>query len=232
MSEAAHMFRPLSAEETAAVEVAGRVVEVKPRPIVPVPEDAPAMQYRHPKRGAPSKVWPYHNAGGQVVGLVLRWDFTGADDKPDKAILPVCYCDLGDGRRAWRSVGMSAPRSLLRLPDILARPDARVLVVEGEKAADAAAALFPDLVATTPPHGALSPHKADWTLLHGRHVVVWPDNDEAGAKYAEAVARLCMDSGVASMAVVAVPANFPAKWDVADATPGSSCREARTCERA
>ncbi len=48
---------------------------------------------------------------------------------------------------------------------------------------------------------------------------MWADNDEAGAKYAEAVARLCADSGAASVAAVDVPPDFPAKWDVADATP-------------
>ena len=40
-----------------------------------------------------------------------------------------------------------------------------VLVCEGEKAADAAAALFPELTATTPMHGAKSPAKADWSPL-------------------------------------------------------------------
>ncbi len=114
MTDAAQMYQPLSAEEVAADEVAGRAVEVKPRPIVPVPEDAPRMQYRHREHGEPSRAWPYHDAGGQVVGYVLRWDFTGKGGKPDKEIRPVCYCDLGDGRRAWRSVGMPVPRQARR----------------------------------------------------------------------------------------------------------------------
>ena len=207
MTETA-MFQPLSPEETVAAEaVTERAAQdqTKPVPIVPVPEDAPPMQYRHPEHGAPSKVWPYHDSDGRLVGYVLRWDFTNSDGEPDKDIRPVCYCDIGGGRRAWRPVGMPLPRPLLRLPDVLARRDARVLVCEGEKAADAAAKLFeglyltektsvknsvtdstsgmvPDLVATTPPHGALSPHKADWTPLKDRHVVVWPDNDEAGGR--------------------------------------------------
>jgi uncharacterized protein (DUF927 family) len=105
------------------------------------------------------------------------------------------------------------------LPQILARSDAQLLLVEGEKVADATAKLFPELVATTPPHGAQSPHKADWTPLEGRQVIVWPDNDEAGAKYAEDVARLCVDFGAASVAVVAVPSDFPPKWDLAEPRP-------------
>ncbi len=150
MTETAQMFEPLSSEEAAAAaDVGAGTDKVKPRPIVPVPEDAPPMQYRHPKRGAPSKAWAYLDAGGQVVGHVLRWDFTGRDGQPDKGILPVCYCDLGDGRRAWRAVGMPAMRPLYRLPDVIGRPDARVLVVEGEKAVDAAAKLFEGPYQTT-----------------------------------------------------------------------------------
>ncbi len=111
------MFQPLLAEEVTAVEVSTGTDKVKPRPIVPVPADAPPMDYQHPRRGAPSKAWAYHDAGGQAVGYVLRWDFTGNDGKPDKDILPVCYCDFGDNRRAWRAVGMVTPRPLYRLPD-------------------------------------------------------------------------------------------------------------------
>ena len=216
MTDAAQMSQPLSAEEVAVVEVSTGTDKVKPRPIVPIPADAPPMDHRHWEHGEPSKAWAYHDAGGHVVGYVCRWDFTGKDGKPGKDIRAVCYCDLGDGRRAWRSVGMPTPRPLYRLPDILARPDARVLVCEGEKAADAAAKLFEglydnttntsvatyntvtetsimatDLVATTTAGGTNAPHLTDFMPLKGRHVVVWPDNDEAGAKYAAAVTRRC-----------------------------------------
>ncbi len=53
------MFQPLSAEEVTPVEVSTGTDKVKPRPIVPVPADAPPLDYRHPKRGAPSKAWAY-----------------------------------------------------------------------------------------------------------------------------------------------------------------------------
>ena len=51
MTDAARMFWPLSAEEVAADEARGRAARAqddKPKPIVPVPDDAPPMQYRHP----------------------------------------------------------------------------------------------------------------------------------------------------------------------------------------
>ena len=126
---------------------------------------------------------------------------------------------MGDGRQAWRAVGFPTPRPLYRLPDILAKPDASVLVTEGEKAADAAGALFANMVATTPPHGAKSPSKADWGPLKGRTVGVWPDADSSGADYAQDVVRLASAAGAASVAIVEVPADFPKRWDLANPLP-------------
>ena len=150
MTYAAQMFQPLAAEEgAAAAEVGAGADKVKQRPIVPVPEDAPDMNYWHRKHGKPSASWPYHDGQGQIVGYVCRWDFTDGEGRRQKEIRPVCYCDIGNSRRAWRSVGMPAPRPLYRLPDVLARSSSRVLVLEGEKAADAAAKLFEGPFQTT-----------------------------------------------------------------------------------
>ena len=65
-----------------------------------------------------------------------------------------------------------------------------MIVVEGEKSADAAAQLLPYHVCLTRPNGSLAAAKANWKPLGGRNVVVWPDADEAGAKYADAVKKL------------------------------------------
>ena len=53
MTDAAQMFEPLAAEEVAAAD-RGHEQKPKPVPIVPVPADAPPMQYRQPTRGAPA----------------------------------------------------------------------------------------------------------------------------------------------------------------------------------
>ena len=188
-------------------------------PVVPVPPDAPAMHFRHPVHGEPSEIWPYRNSDGDLIGYFCRWDFRKPDGTHDKTFLPVCFCDLGDGSRAWRSSGFPEPRPLYWLPEILERPDASVLVTEGEKASDAAAPMFADMVTTTPPHGAMSPGKADWSPMRGRKVVIWPDHDEPGRKFAEAVAALAYEAGAISVHIVDVPENFPAKWDLADLLP-------------
>lgn len=173
------MFAPLSPEEASLTGRAMLKAGSK-TPIVPVPDDAPPFEFKHPKFGEPSRSWPYHDADGWLVGCICRWDFLDDEGKPAKEVLPVTYCDLGNGKRGWRSKGMPAPRPLFGLPDILARVDATVLIAEGEKSRDAAAVLFPDMVATTPAHGAKSPHLTDFSSLTGRTVVIATDFDEPG----------------------------------------------------
>ena len=60
------------------------------------------------------------------------------------------------------------------------RPDAPVLLVEGEKTAEGAARCLPDAVACTWPGGVKAVGKVDWKILADRDVVLWPDNDDAG----------------------------------------------------
>jgi hypothetical protein len=151
-------------------------------PIIPVPADAPPMSFKHPKYGAPVQAWPYHLADGGLAGYIARFDFV-KDGEPRKDILPITYCDLGNGTRGWRSKGIPEPRPLHRLPELLVRADAPVLVTEGEKAANAAQGLFPDYAVTTPMHGAKSPAKTDWTPVKGRSVTIWPDRDQPGTDF-------------------------------------------------
>ena len=179
------MFAPLSDAERANAKKVKPGNRDEKTPITPVPADAPRMKFRHPQHGEPSKAWPYHDAEGRLVGYVCRWDFTDDAGKPDKEVLPVTFCDIGNGRIDWRSKGIPAPRPLFGLPDLIARADAVVLIAEGEKSRDAAAVLFPECVATTPPHGAKSPHLADFSPLAGRVVAVATVNDEAGRAFGD-----------------------------------------------
>lgn len=239
------MFAPLTPEEVADAERKKAPKSVK-TPIIPVPADAPPMAFRHPKRKEPpSKAWPYHDSDGRLVGYVCRWDFTNEAGERDKDFLPVTFCDLGNGKRRWSAKGMPAPRPLFGLPDLLARPDAWVLICEGEKARDAGAVLFPDMVATTPAHGAKSPHQTDFSPCAGRVVVIATDHDEPGKvnpkgephhpgrDFGDEVCELMRDAGAVQIlhlhperlgawlwrdgvkAARGVP--LPDGWDVADA---------------
>lgn len=148
-------------------------------------------------------------------------------DKPDggKEVLPFTYCRHADDRAEWRWKAPPSERTLYNLHRLAERPDAPVLVVEGEKVADAAREIFPDRVAVTSQGGAAAARKTDWSPLAGRSVVIWPDNDDAGRRYAADVAELADAAGAASIAIVDVPPTFPEGWDLADPLPEEASSE-------
>lgn len=214
------MFAPLTPAEAKASQPAGKATTPVKVPILPVPERAPTLRFKHQKYGEPSRTWPYYDAAGRLLGYAARFDFTNDDGTPGKDVLPLTYCDLGGTKRGWRSKGIPDPRPLYKLPELTGRPEfLTVLVTEGEKAADAAAELLPERITTTPMHGAKSPHKTDWSPVKGREVVIWPDHDEPGASFAQAVAELATKAGATSVRVVKVPADWPSGWDLADEPP-------------
>lgn len=210
------MFRPLADDELHNAQTSTPADAWTA--IVPVPADAPQLTNGVLSHWAPPAYslttgWRYLDANGNFLGCVVRYDGPG-----DKAILPITFCAGPNGTREWRKKSWISPRPLYGLDRLAARPDAPVIVTEGEKAADAAEKLFPGHVAVTSPGGSNAAGNADWSHLDGRKVIVWPDHDEAGEKYAADVTRLASQAG-AAVAVVSVPASFPHKWDLADQIP-------------
>jgi len=63
-----------------------------------------------------------------------------------------------------------------------------VFVCEGEKDVDRGREC--GLTAVTSAHGANSAHKSDWSALAGHEVIIIPHNDDAGRKFARAVATI------------------------------------------
>lgn len=178
------------------------------RPTFPTARDAVAeLERRH---GPRSTAWTYHGADGEPVGLVVRWNTPAGKD-----LRPVSRKADGSG---WCIGGMPEPRPLYALPELLATPaGSRVYVTEGEKAADAARAV--GLTATTSPHGSKSAGRADWSPLAGREVVILPDRDDAGERYADDVARLATAAGAKSVRIVRLAelwAELPKGGDMAD----------------
>jgi hypothetical protein len=106
-----------------------------------------------------------------------------------------------DGRGGWiGSLGRVKP-ILYRLAEVAAADT--VYVAEGEKDVENLRKL--GLVATTSPMGA-SNWRAEYADgLAGKHVVVLPDNDDAGRKYAAAVASSVRDAGARSVKIVGLP---------------------------
>jgi hypothetical protein len=89
---------------------------------------------------------------------------------------------------------------LYDLEAITANRSEPVILVEGEKCVDALAGL--GFLASTSMGGSNAARFTDWSPLAGRDVIIWPDNDEPGAKYAGAVADLCLKAGATRVRVV------------------------------
>jgi len=132
---------------------------------------------------------------------------------PGKKFRPLSWDGIN-----WIWKAPPAPRPLLYLKRLKARPNAVVLVVEGEKTADAAQRLFPAYVVTTWPNGSKAISKADWKPLANRDVVLWPDNDDAGNAAMAAIALILQALPAASIKLVANPPDAPTAWDIADAS--------------
>lgn len=125
--------------------------------------------------GREAAKWRYLDASGEPIGLVLRWD----REDGSKTIRPVWK--IGG---SWQHT-YPERRPLYGLDRLAESPEARVFVAEGEKCVELLSTL--GLLATTSPAGAQAAGRADWSPLAGREVVIVPDADEPGAKYAEAV---------------------------------------------
>lgn len=186
-----------------------------------VPEDKSRIQptLAHAVWGAPTDVYRYTDKTGELVGVVCRWD--NPSSGKSKEILPALPYD--NRWRCWKA--MPTPRPLYRLADLLARADAQVLVVEGERKCDDAAALLPDMVVVTWAGGAKAIHQTDWGPLAGRRVVLWPDNDQPGQ---DAMTRLAgLLAGVpatggasenrSSIRMIPADPDRDKGWDIGDA---------------
>lgn len=165
----------------------------KPKSAASFPTRDDALASLAQRHGPAAGVWTYHNADGEPVGAILRWD------RPDgkKDIRPLAR--VTDG---WTVGAMPTPRPLYRLPDLLQRRGEQVYITEGEKCADMAAQI--GLLATTSAGGANAAQSADWSPLANRECIILPDRDDAGEKYARDVAQLLGTLG-AKVRIVRLP---------------------------
>ncbi len=131
--------------------------------------------------GPVSMRWEYLDAEWVTCGYVLRWDL------PDggKTYRPVSR----GSEDSWYCGAMTQPKPLYNLPYIRdSGYDEPVIICEGEK--DCVAMDSHGLLATTSSGGAGAANHTDWTPLAGREVIICPDNDSAGERYAEVVTEI------------------------------------------
>lgn len=158
----------------------------------------------------------YTDADGSPVYQVRRYEPRKSHPAyPDKTFRPFLY-EPGHPKADDDGYRLGVPRALralYRLPTVLEAVDAEepVFVVEGERDADT---LYGQDLAATTSGGATSWQDRFAQHLEGADVVVLPDSDAAGERYAKTVARSLM--GVArTVRIVRLP-GLPPGGDVSD----------------
>jgi hypothetical protein len=166
-----------------------------------------AAQSFIPKPGRPPgqrrivATYDYHDQHGELLFQVVRYDSKDfRQRRPD-----------GNGGWTWNLNGVD--RVLYRLPELLrAAAYATVFICEGEK--DCNALHEHGLIATTNPGGAGKWQPGMSEHLRDRKVVILPDNDAAGAKHADDVART-LQGKARSIRLLRLP-GLPDKGDLSD----------------
>lgn len=228
----------------AAERTASTSLEKKKRtewtPIFPVPDNASPPPKAHIKRGIPDQEWRYLDAQGRLLGLI--WRHTTSDG--GKEVSPMNYCRHDEtGKFDWRGVALPEPRPLYGLDRLAAKPDAQVLIVEGEKCADLAHKLLTDYAVVSWSGGGKAVAKADWTPIKGRTIVCWPDCDAQRDKKTQEILPELEQPGTRSMRQVIeiahglgcestyileipIPGTKVSGWDIADAVDEGMIGEA------
>lgn len=171
------------------------------------PQQAARESYRDAPKpadeplGAPTSRWHYLDTDSNIIATVSRYDLPNGS----KTYRP------WDAKASRHQ--MPEPRPLYNMP-ALQRADT-VVLVEGEKCADAL--ISAGYAATTVMGGANAPmDKTDWSPIRGKQIILWPDNDEAGRRYAAELPPFLRAFGC-GVRVVEIPDDMPEKWDAADA---------------
>lgn len=131
----------------------------------------------HDKAGVPASQYLYRDKDGKPVLVANRYD------KPDgkKFFLP-----FEVERGIWKAPEI---RPIYNLDTIMAAdPATPIILVEGEKCADALSGL--GYIATTTFGGCNGFKKADLSPLENRILYIWPDFDDPGRTYADNIARI------------------------------------------
>ena len=201
---------PINSDYTPVQNIAKERKQPDWTQIKPQNNDQPIIN--HYKYGTPNKTWKYHDFDGNIISYVCRFDLKDGT----KQVLPFSFATNGTINE-WRWLGISENRPLYNLHLFKKHPKASVIMVEGEKTADAVQAQFnPEkTIATTWIGGANGIKKTDFTTLKDRGLFLWPDNDTAGTNAMINVNEI-IKSYAGVKGIIKNPEGLPNKWDAAD----------------
>lgn len=192
--------------------------------LFPVPNDAITfnserlfMYKLKDKNKVIESVYTYKNINHELCGYVVRIKDI---ESQRKETLPVVYAETSKGIRGWKSRGFGDNRCLYN-EHVLVDSTKPVLIVEGEKTADAAQKLYPEFDVVSWSGGVNAVNKSNWSVLKDKEVIIWPDNDQAVKKGANAIKTLLEEQSITKANVVDIKKIefLPEKWDLADEIP-------------
>jgi DNA primase len=203
-----------------AIKGMGFTISSRTTPRIEIPEVKPASPgvFKPPAGTAPPTIdecktsgqkpvalYYYRDQDGEIINAVARYESNGV-----KTFLPWSW-----NGRTWVCKQLpEGERHLYNLHLTRQRPDASIVVVEGEKCADALQSILGDeYVVLTWAGGAKAVDKTDWSPIKGRKILIWGDADEAGEKAAQRAAEV--HDGLSR--VIKIETNRPKGWDAADA---------------
>ena len=180
----------------------------------------------HYELGKPSKVYPYRNADGETYAAVYRFDTPKGKTIrpydisrqrwkfPDNPLpYHVDYLEnlkttSAFSKKSTLEKSEKSEKSTSKKSEMSEFPKNPVIIVEGEKCADILGSFgnsenfgISRIIGITSLGGSGQANKTDWSSLKDRDVVIWPDNDEAGQKYARTLQPILHNVGVASLRI-------------------------------
>jgi predicted P-loop ATPase len=146
----------------------------------PPAENIPTCESR--EHGKPHKIYTYYDENGDPLFYIARYSL-GPDQK---TFLPWTW----NGGK-WMNKHWPNPKPLYNLHKLKSNQEKPVLVVEGEKTADAAESIYGNkYTVTTWVNGSNGYNHTDLSPLHGRDILLWPDADEPGVTAMEDLGKL------------------------------------------
>ena len=174
------------------------------RDLFPPTTDGHRSGYRE-AGGRPTATWCIRDVKGELQAVHVRFDRDGGKD---------CFWRLPETSE-WGLKGRKLPTLPLYGSEWVKEwpEDSPVVLVEGEKARNALANIYPQTLGTVT--GAEStPGPEALEVLRGRQVVLWPDNDGPGRAHMERIGAALQ--GIAAEVCIFDWPGAPEKGDAAD----------------
>jgi 5S rRNA maturation endonuclease (ribonuclease M5) len=190
-----------------------------------LPSTPPALAPKLKPVSLIPKEWVYLDENGNFAKKIKRYG--AKTETGSKHFVPFVYYQAqwrskNDFKKEseWKASWQRVAGLPLNLPEIRQRTDAAVYIVEGEKCCDQLQDW--QFLATTGSGGSNT--TTDWTkYLAGRNVIILPDNDKPGYKYALKTAKSLQDKA-AQIRIVFLP-DIQESEDIVDWANAGGTRE-------